>query len=95
MHTHHLDGHKEVKNRFVSDFATGTNLLLSKKQGNFMNRPGSRNRKNKKKIRGALAGAGIVALFLALMISFGKTAPENPMDRSSNRIRIHRIRIRI
>lgn len=47
-----------------------------------MNRPGSRNRKNKKKIRGALAGAGIVALFLALMISFGKTAPENPMDRN-------------
>ena len=44
-----------------------------------MNRPGSRNRKNKKKITGALAGAGIVALFLALMISFGKTAPENPM----------------
>ena len=47
-----------------------------------MNRPGSRNRKNKKKIRGALAGAGIVALVLALMISFGKTAPENPMDRN-------------
>ena len=47
-----------------------------------MNRPGSRNRKNKKKITGALAGAGIVALFLALMISFGKTAPENPMDRN-------------
>ena len=38
-----------------------------------MNRPGSRNRKNKKKITGALAGAGIVALVLALMISFGKT----------------------
>ena len=47
-----------------------------------MNRPGSRNRKNKKKITGALAGAGIVALVLALMISFGKTAPENPMDRN-------------
>ena len=46
-----------------------------------MNRPGSRNRKNKKKIRGALAGAGIVALVLALMISFGKTAPENPMEQ--------------
>ncbi|WP_455190512.1 hypothetical protein [Eubacterium ramulus] len=47
-----------------------------------MKKPGSRNRKNKKKIAGALAGVGIVALFLALMISFGKTAPENPMDKN-------------
>ena len=39
-------------------------------------------RKNNKKIRGALAGAGIVALFLALKISFGKTEPENTMDRN-------------
>lgn len=75
MHTHHLDGHKEVKNRFVSDFAAGTNLLLSKKQGNFMNRPGSRNRKNKKKIRGALAGAGIVALVSGADDFFWKDSP--------------------
>ena len=47
-----------------------------------MKKPGSRNRKNKKKIAGALAGLGIVALLLALMISFGKTAPENPMDKN-------------